>query len=199
MLTFMIIFLPACSAWRNLHTVELLPEDARELHYMKEKKEEIWKAGLEEGRRLCRQEFLDNLAAEIQKLQGMVAYEELYREGYLVPSLVLPVLAKGGVSPDGKTMTTGRIEWHIIEDAHFTNDDMVSMLLKKKGFVSLGIFDSYTEAKSFGKKIEESLRPADQIKYLKVKGIDDIAVIIETTPYRAKIYADRYKGVILNE
>lgn len=178
--------------------IEVLPEEAREHLVLKEKKEELFKSGVEEGRRLCREEFLSNLSSEIDKLKGVTGYDEMYKEGFLVPPLVIPIFVDGGVADGGKKLSTPKLEWAIVEDARFTKDDVAKMLLKKKGFIYLGIFEKYSEAEKFSKTIE-LVNESDKVKLLKVKGVDQIAVMVETTHKDARKYADRYKGVIINE
>lgn len=178
--------------------VSVIEEDVRECMILKEKKEEIFKSGVEEGRRLAREEFISNLKEEIEKLKGISGYEEMFREGFLVPPLVVPVIEGATVSDGGKRLSTPRMDWVIVEDAHFTKEDIARALLKRKGLVYIGSFEKYSDAVKVAENIKKEIKESDTVRILKVKGTDDVAIIIETTPLKAVEYADKFRGVIIN-
>lgn len=175
----------------------VISDEAKSSVVSSEERELIFKSGFEEGKKLSREEFLKAFTEELEKLKGLVLYEEMKKDGYFSPPIIVPVIGGGGVSEDGKTFSSPWIEWVIVEDAKFKKDDFLKSIMRVKHYVFLGIFESYSEAEGFVNKVT-LLSKDDTFRFMKVKNSKSIAIVIET-PYRENSdkYAGSYGGMVI--
>ncbi len=146
--------------------------------------DEVYRKGVEEGRNVCRQEFMENLREEYKRLARIIEYNEFLRGGFIDPPMVVEVLNPMSVSADGKKVQMPHLEYMIVKDATFETRGFIERVMKQKKYVYVGVYfseEAYEERRVEVVGVLKGKEGKYNIKKVPVIGKDGVvALIVET-------------------
>lgn len=148
--------------------VKVVDEEAFKSLEAVKKKDELYYQGYRDGVEWCNKEWFMRLQSELEDLKRQKLWSKYVKGGYVKPPLIAEIYIPSKISEDGKTFTSGSIEYVIVEDAKFVSENLLQRLSQKRPLVFLGIY--FTNESLNEKKAEIK-------SYLRQKGWDKEASV----------------------